>query len=176
MLRELEENVPELCRQRPEVRRAVDWRVIEERLSVSFPDDYKELAETYPPFVVDGFLNVYIPVVGQEFGFCDQLDEDLEILGDLVEVEEAHGYAAYPDAGGLLPCASSFHGDVFYWRTADSDPNQWPIVVSGRNDDWWEFPGGFVEFLSAWLGGTMERSGLPESIPSMNPKIEIRGS
>ncbi len=176
MLHELESAVPELFRQRPENVRQVDWHGIEEQLQVGLPADYKELAETYPPFVVDAFLSVHIPRVGQESTFCDGVASGLETLADLVEEDEAHGYAAHPEPDGLIPCASSFSGDVFYWRNCDADPNRWPVVVSGRNDDWWEFSGGIVKFLTAWLGGTLDRRGLPDNVPSASPRVQIIGS
>ncbi|MFI9234665.1 SMI1/KNR4 family protein [Streptomyces sp. NPDC053079] len=175
MIQQLESVVPDLRRQRPSTGRNVDWLMVEGRLRIALPADYKELAEAYPPFVVDDFLSVHLPIVGKEREFCDGVASDLEMLGDLAEEGDSHGYVPHPEPGGLIPCASSFSGDVFYWRASDSNPSQWPVVISGTNDDWWEFPGGFVEFLTAWLGGSMERRGLPEAVPSLNPRVQLFG-
>ncbi|MFF4405976.1 SMI1/KNR4 family protein [Streptomyces sp. NPDC001404] len=176
MLHALESAVPELCHQRPESGRMVNWDLIEGRLRTGLPADYKELAEAYPPFVVDEFLSVHIPRVGLESAFCEGIASDLEALTDLIDEGEAHGYSAHPDPGGLIPFASSFSGDTFYWRNCAADPSRWPVVVSGANDDWWEFPGGIVEFLTAWLDGTMDRRGLPADVPSMNPHVQLYGN
>ncbi|MEU7167296.1 hypothetical protein AB0A70_22070 [Streptomyces morookaense] len=173
MLNALESVVPDLGRQRPKAARDVDWEVIRQLLGVGLPSDYKELAGSYPAFGVDDFLCVHIPRIGGEESFCNGIREDLEMLTDLVDADMAHGYVAHPGPNGLVPCASSLSGDVFYWRVSGPDPDRWPIVVSGRDDDWWEFPGGLVAFLTAWLGGTMERHGLPRNVPSPEPRVRL---
>ncbi|WP_405760873.1 hypothetical protein OG234_21010 [Streptomyces sp. NBC_01420] len=46
-----------------------------------------------------------------------------------------------------------------------------PVVVSGRNDDWWEFPGGAIAFLVGLIDGSAERRGLPGDVPSRHPAV-----
>ncbi|MFI8522752.1 hypothetical protein ACIGEZ_33910 [Streptomyces sp. NPDC085481] len=123
--------------------------------------------------MVDEFLNIYIPMIGREKEFCDGLLEDLDVLADLADCGESHGYVPYPSEGGLIPIAATYSGDQFYWRTAASEPDLWPIVISGANDDWWEFPGGVVSFLASWLGGTLERRGLPSGVPRAKPPVRL---
>lgn len=172
MLNSLEEVLPDLARQRPQEPRTIHWSTIENRLG-KLPSDYKELAEAYPSFVVDEFLSVSIPRTGREESFCDSLLEDLQDLAQLSELDESHGYNPYPPPRGLLPVATTFSGDILYWRTNDTNPDAWTIVVSTTNDDWWQYTGTLTEFLVDWLGGTMERIGLPSEVPRRNPPVRL---
>jgi hypothetical protein len=87
-------------------------------------------------------------------------------------MDESHGYAPYPEPEGLLGWGSSPSGDQFYWRTKRSGPDSWTVVVSGRDDDWWEFPGVVVDFLAAVAGRTIPLPGLPTAFPGPTPSVK----
>ncbi|MFC7814807.1 hypothetical protein ACFUTR_09175 [Streptomyces sp. NPDC057367] len=70
-------------------------------------------------------------------------------------------YAPHSRAGGLLHCAETSSGDLFYWRTGGTDPDCWPVVSTG-NDDWWEYDKGLVSLLAGLVSGDATRRGLPD--------------
>ncbi|GAA1860892.1 hypothetical protein GCM10009687_30110 [Asanoa iriomotensis] len=73
--------------------------------------------------------------------------------------------------GGLLCWGESLSGDQFYWKVDSPDPESWPIVVFGRNDDWSEFPLGVVNFLTQMIQRTISIPGLPAAFPSSDPQV-----
>lgn len=89
----------------------------------------------------------------------------LDVLEDLAEADMAHGCVPFPQPGGLLPCAGTSSGDVFYWRTGDPDPDAWPVVVSTRNDDWWEYGKGLISLLAGLISGEVLPLGTAGPIP-----------
>ncbi|WP_139238331.1 SMI1/KNR4 family protein [Streptomyces aidingensis] len=151
--------------------RDIDFSVIEELLGVMLPRDYKELASFYPALEFDGFLVVSLPDPGAETSFVAGVQSRLDILEDLVEAGMTEGYVGHPAVNGLLPWAESLSGDGFYWRRSSGKAEEWPVVVGTRNQDWWEFPGGALAFLGGLIDGSIERLGLPTSVPSRHPRI-----
>ncbi|MFD9859339.1 hypothetical protein [Streptomyces alboflavus] len=171
IIAELERTVPSLTRWRAEGQRGVDWSVIEDELGTALPPDYRALGDAYPVLVFDDFLWVTVPSPGKESAFVSGVRETAETLQDLSDVDESHGYVPFPAEGGLLGWGSSLSGDQFYWQVNSKDPASWRVVVSGRNDDWWTFEGGAVEFLVAALSKSIALPGLPSSFPSDPPEV-----
>ncbi|OKJ01859.1 hypothetical protein AMK18_10565 [Streptomyces sp. CB01249] len=167
----LEDVAPAMVPFRSEAPRGVDFAAVSSALGSDLPTDFKELARRYPTLEFDGFLRVPLPRPGAESAFVDGIRRELEILRDPQDNDMAGGYEAHPAPNGLIPWSESLSGDVFYWRVAGSDPDSWPVVVSGRNDDWWEFPGGAIAFLVGLIDGSAERRGLPGDIPSRHPAV-----
>ncbi|GAA3989999.1 hypothetical protein GCM10022384_42470 [Streptomyces marokkonensis] len=159
---DLERALPELRAQRPDQAREIDWSEYARALGTDVPSDYKELGEAYPTFSVGGFLIVGTPRPGREAASAAARLDALDALEDLAEADMANGYVPYPRPGGLLHCAETSSGDIFYWRTGDSDPDSWPVVVSTRNDDWWEYDKGLVSLLAGLVSGDVPPWGLPD--------------
>ncbi|WP_107092071.1 MULTISPECIES: SMI1/KNR4 family protein [unclassified Streptomyces] len=149
--------------------------MIDRLLGVRLPSDYREFVLAYPAIELDGFLRVFAPVPGLEEGFVDEIREELEILGDLYESGDdlSGGYAPHPAENGLLPWGTSLSGDTFFWKVTADDGDRWPVVVGGRNGDWWEFEGGLIAFLVGLIDGTVERRGLPRDVPSARPRVHV---
>lgn len=143
-------------------------------LGTDLPRDYKELSEAYPPLTVGGFLLVSTPRPGQEAKSAAGKLRALDVLEDLAEADMAHGYVPYPQPGGLLHCAETSSGDIFYWRTGNPDPDTWPVVVSTRNDDWWEYDKGLVSLLVGLISGEVPPYGLPD--PFLRGDAEVRSA
>ncbi|MEU9066164.1 SMI1/KNR4 family protein [Streptomyces sp. NPDC048109] len=159
---DLERVLPGLRAQRPERSRRVDWAEYARALGTDVPGDYKELSEAYPTFTVGGFLIVGTPRPGNEEASARAKLDALDVLEDLAEDDMAGGYVPYPRPGGLLHCAETSSGDLFYWRTGGADPDSWPVVVSTRNDDWWEYDKGLVSLLAGLISGDVTPRGLPD--------------
>ncbi len=159
---DLERVLPTLRAQRPDRSRGIDWAEYARALGTDVPGDYKELSEAYPTFTVGGFLIVGTPRPGNEAASARAKLDALDVLEDLAEDDMAGGYVPYPRPGGLLHCAETSSGDLFYWRTGGADPDTWPVVVSTRNDDWWEYDKGLVSLLAGLISGGVTPLGLPD--------------
>ncbi|MFB8210971.1 MULTISPECIES: hypothetical protein [unclassified Streptomyces] len=171
-LSDLERVLPGLRARRPSQGRTIDWQEFARVLGTDLPSDYKELSEAYPTFTVGGFLVVGAPRPGQEAQSAAGKLRALGVLEELAEDDMSHGYVPYPQPGGLLHCAETSSGDLFYWRTGDPDPDAWPVVVSTRNDDWWEHEDGLLSLLTGLISGEVPPWGLPE--PFLGSDAEVR--
>ncbi|MFF8612005.1 SMI1/KNR4 family protein [Streptomyces sp. NPDC015350] len=131
---------------------AVDWAAVESRLGTVLPGDYKELVERFGHGEFDDYLGLLIP---------DGPPGSL----DLIEFNEFWARAAaecgggpwkpyglHPAPGGLLQWASTEQQSSFYWLTEDSDPDRWPILVTGDDyGEWDRFDGSTAEFVHRLL-------------------------
>jgi hypothetical protein len=173
-LESLEDVAVALVRQRPRRPRSVDFDLLARILDVpSLPSDYRELARAYPSMEIDGFLRVWLPVPGDENDFGRHLREELGMLSALAGDDLTYGYEAHPAPCGLIPWGESLHGDTFFWRVSDRQPDIWPVVVGSRSHEWWEFRGGVIAFLVGLIDGTLERRGLPEDVPRFPARVHL---
>ncbi|WP_254397055.1 SMI1/KNR4 family protein [Streptomyces sp. AC558_RSS880] len=169
-IEELEAVLPSMTRWRVHGERGVNWALLEAELGSALPSDFRSLAEAYPVLVIGGFLTVSVPRPGAEALWASESRED-EVLHDLYERDDTHGYIPFPQPGGLLSWGESHSGDSFYWRTSPADPDAWPVVVRGDNGDWSEFPVGAVEFLTGVYRRTIHVPGMPRGFPSDSPEV-----
>lgn len=133
-----------------------------------------ELSEHYSLLVLDEFLSVHIPDPGAEEEFISVAGEFLSDLDSLRAAGMSHGYAPHPADGGLFPWADSVEGDTWYWKTGGPDPDTWPVVVSGHNDDWFEVDVGLTAYLAGLVRGTIPPDGLPPDFPGRTPTVEAQ--
>ena len=168
----LEAVLPGLVAQRLEVPRRIDWQVVFDGLGTGLPDDYIALAESYPRLKIGKFLFVTSPAPGGESGFVEGAREDLAGAEGMAQKGMLGGYPVFPESGGLLMWGSSIDGDEFHWRT-EGQPNEWTVVVAGRNDDWFHYEGRLSSYL-AWLcSGTAVPHGLPPNFPGPEPVVSV---
>uniref|UniRef100_UPI002F90D346 hypothetical protein n=1 Tax=Streptomyces virginiae TaxID=1961 RepID=UPI002F90D346 len=153
--------------------RGIDWIAIASRLGTLFPDDYVDLANSYPSFVIDDFLSVHIPDRGDEERWGSGRLDVLAPLDSLWMSGMSQGYTPYPEPGGLIMWGDSCDGDSFYWRTTGDSPNSWTIVVAGANDDWSEFQGSLTDYLAGLITGDVAPYGLPPDFPGRTPAVDI---
>lgn len=168
----LEAALPGLVAQRLEVPRRINWQMVFDGLRTGLPDDYVTLAESYPRLEIGEWLMVTSPTPGNEAGFVEAKKEDLAGAEDMAQKGMLGGYPVFPELGGLLRWGGSIDGDEFHWRT-EGQPNEWTVVVAGRNDDWFHYEGSLSSYL-AWLcSGTAEPHGLPPNFPGPEPVVSV---
>jgi hypothetical protein len=154
--------------------RAVRWEVLKQELGVELPPDFRAFAEAYPRLEFDDFLLVHLPEPGNESSFIATVRGAAKVVRHLSESGDAKGYVPFPEPGGLLEWGSSNEGDSFYWRTWSVSPAEWPVVVSGRNDDWSEYAIGAVDFLAAIYRRDLVVPGLPSAdFPGEDPTVAV---
>lgn len=103
----------------------------------------------------------------------EALDRDVEYYLEVVRATalltpddgaEPLPFNVFPAPGGLLPFASNVDADIFCWRT-QGPPDDWTIVSFNGRDvvpEWYEFDGGFAE----WLHACLTRREFPPMAPS----------
>ncbi|MGW0935579.1 SMI1/KNR4 family protein [Streptomyces sp. NPDC002666] len=143
----LEIALPGPAAQRLEVPRRINWQVACDGLGTGLPDDYITLAESYPRLQIGAFLCVTSPAPGNEAGFTEPAKENIAGAEGMAQEEMLGGYLAFPESEGLLLWGGSMDGDEFYRRT-EGRPNEWTVVVAGRNDDWFHYEGSLSGYLA----------------------------
>jgi len=59
--------------------------------------------------------------------------------------------------------------------TVGDDLDGWPIVVTNRDDKWWHFDGGVLDFLVGICDGSLRCSKLPDDFPELPAIKELKG-
>ncbi|MEU3050653.1 hypothetical protein ABZ705_29805 [Streptomyces sp. NPDC006984] len=172
-LQDLESALPALLKFRRSKPRGIDWAFIERELGAPLPEDFKELSDFYTGLILDDFLSVHAPDPGAESEFISVAQEFLEDLEDLHGSDMSYGYAPFPELGGLIPWGDSPEGDTWYWKTGQSDPGRWLIVVSGHNDDWVEVDETLTGYLAGLVRGTLLPYALPPNFPGRTPTVAV---
>lgn len=157
------------------MRPVVDWRLVEEAIGTALPTDYRRFAGIYGPGKVDDLLWVYYPSIpSTALRLEHRIRDDLEGLRCLRARGSEHiPYPLFPEPGGLISWGGTDYGDVCYWRTHASNPEDWTVVVNeGRAPEWAEYPGSMTDFLAAVLTKRYVCPIFPKDFPSDSPTFE----
>lgn len=168
----LEAALPGLAALRLEVPRQINWEVVFSGLETGLPDDYVALAESYPRLQIGRFLSVTAPAPGAETDFVEGARMDLAGAEDMSQRDMFGGHPVFPEPGGLLRWGSSIDGDEFHWNT-EGTPNEWTVVVAGRNDDWYHHEGSLTSYLAGLCSGAVAPDGLPPYFPGDQPVVSV---
>ncbi|MFJ3927603.1 hypothetical protein [Streptomyces sp. NPDC090022] len=168
----LEQAVPGLVHHRRPAPAAYDWAAAEDVLGTALPTDFKTLAAWYPAVELDAFLTIASPDPGEEGAWarCQREERawwDSDEATDLRPPELPRG--------SLLYWGNSAEGDRFLWSTVPGDPQRWPVTVCSRNDAWWHYDGGMVQFLAELCDGTLDPWALPPVRPVVTHWIDDTG-
>ena len=104
-----------------------NWTDVEQRLSLAFPEEFKQLVQIFGIGPWANFLYVLSPFASGEL----LLERGaLRALGVLHEIRrscpEEVPYAIYPEPLGLFPWAITDNGDTLFWLT---EGYHWPTIV-----------------------------------------------
>jgi hypothetical protein len=130
---------------------------IEQRLRITLPNDYIELARKYGTggFLGGGFgfLRVLNPFAAYYFEKVQEIGEVWR--GIKADREDSVPYKIFPEVGGLLPWADDADGSMLFWLT-NGDPEYWPILaVAPRSDYYQRFDMSITTFLAGCFAGTI---------------------
>jgi len=139
-------------------RETFDWQTIEATLGLPLPEDYKRMAEVFPPGHFNGLAQLGRPGDDahprDEFlGFKALRLQDLRGQRAFAQEHDWPGtfpYPIYPEPGGLLPWGYDRRGHQLYWLTEAPDPANWPVVAvpdSYTFTDWRVFHTSTCQFL-----------------------------
>ncbi|MGW2282947.1 hypothetical protein [Streptomyces sp. NPDC001770] len=151
--------------------RAVNFEKIDHLLGTSLPEDFKELARSFPALEIGEFLRLWVPAPGDEDAYLGAVNYYLETLKDLADSGEAEGWSPYPAANGLIPWGSSLDGDIFYWCTKGACSEDWTVVANGSNGSWWEVGLSLISSIVGLIDGTCDSGELPDGAVSRESAV-----
>lgn len=133
-----------------------EWRRVWPSLGCRLPQDYQDLVRVYgvgsfddvtlwTPFTTHSGLNLVV----QARSLVTDYDE-LRV-GNPASVP----YPLFPEAGGMLPWASTGDGDSLCWLTGD-EPDQWPVVEWNSREGARRHDVGAVQFLVEYQHGARD--------------------
>ncbi|MFD0555661.1 hypothetical protein FB566_0870 [Stackebrandtia endophytica] len=164
-----------------------DWAAIEAELGLTFPEDYREWARHYTTLELHGFMRIdnfaTDPLLKLRTAAIETFDgmRELTAKRGRSDVTDRFGLVGrympalpyYPEPGGLLTWGFTNNGDWCMWLT-DPDPAKWTIVISDAVE-FWQFDGGFLDFLVGICNGSLRCSVLPENFPKRPAIKELKG-
>ncbi|MEX1229969.1 MAG: SMI1/KNR4 family protein [Planctomycetaceae bacterium] len=126
------------------------WETLQKDLSIRLPSDYFEFGMVYGSGYFEdersGQLRIYQPFWSK---FRETLDWSVANLSASREYEgeEYVPFPIFPEIPGLFIWASDVHGNDFFWHT-EGEPDEWQIVVGGRDGEWDKHDGPMTSFLA----------------------------
>lgn len=127
----------------------IDWAAAEARWSTRFPSDYVAFMSRYGGGSITAELGVLLPLPQEGVQWAPgTLAEETANAGGTWEM--FGGQAGLDlDPASILAWGVTSGPDILCWVTSDPDPEQWPVLVSGRHtrEHFTLFPCGMAEFL-----------------------------
>jgi len=159
---------------------SVDWGVLERRIGLHLPQDYRHMFREYPDLQIGKFLGIFSPPSNVD-EYVRRNSEVMEPLRDLAQDEvtlldgtedgrPVPPYPFYPEPGGLLPWGATENGDVCLWLTDSENPDEWPIIVTDGLD-YWRYNGNILSFVGGLLSGAVVCPVFPDDFP-VNDRID----
>ncbi|SDJ72466.1 hypothetical protein SAMN04487820_101491 [Actinopolyspora mzabensis] len=146
----------------------VDWGLIEERLEVGLPNDYKEFVRFYGNGTIEGFMMTFLMAPNVDNGI-EWWEEQLWVLRQLSE-DVPESYVIASSGANLLPWAYTIDNDLCYlWMEPLEDPDRWWVVSRTRDMDWSVFEGSMIEFLVEIISGSRREVWMPRDFPGEYP-------
>jgi hypothetical protein len=144
-----------------------DWEMVEHRLGMQLPQDYKELISVYGEGCFDRFLWTYSPFSANKF--LNLLDRSQAVLSAFATLKKNPNdnvpFPLFPEAGGIYPFGGTDNGDSLFWLAAGS-PSEWSIVVAeSRAPEYEQFDMPTTVFLARLLRRDVVCRIFPEDFP-----------
>jgi hypothetical protein len=128
---------------------AKEWRALEKRLGMTFPEDFKRFIGRYGSGEINDFIRIDTPFhSGNLDDYEKRVRGRLETYRGLrADDPKAWRYPAWPAPGEIFPLGSTANGDEILWRTAGK-PGEWTVLLWSRGGDGFQDCGcGWTAFL-----------------------------
>ncbi|MEX0725443.1 MAG: hypothetical protein WD065_04185 [Planctomycetaceae bacterium] len=151
------------------------WEAIQNDLKTRLPSDFCDYGMTYGSGYFDN------PIVGQirtnsPFGskYRSQVDYYSIVVQEFKDEEgdEYIPYSVFPNSPGLLIWATDVHGNEFHWLT-EGLPDDWPIIIRGRGDEWERYNGPMTSFLAKLFTRAFKTEVWPEAFYDTPTRIDF---
>jgi hypothetical protein len=157
-----------------------DWPAVEASLSLTLPDDYKALAETFPEGSFQGFISLIRPgdfgeSTSEFLGYYAHRLDDMRRWRE--DDPQRFPLPIFPEPGGLLPWGKSHRGDIFFWLTGNDDPNTWPVITTDIDVSYWStFSNAVCSFLVEVVSGRFNGAPYEMNLAASTPWFQVSQS
>jgi len=146
-----------------------DWTMVEQRLALAFPDEFKQLIQVFGTGPWSDFLHLLSPFASGELLLERRA---LRALGALHEIRRHHPeevpYAIYPESLGIFPWAVTDNGDTLCWLM---EGYHWPTIVFPPRDPTFEvYRLSPASIVAEFLNGTLPSRCLVEPFKGEAPR------
>jgi hypothetical protein len=134
------------------------WRVVEQRLGLALPSDYREFIFAYGTGRFAQFYRVYNPFSASEWmSLFPSVDRVCKAAREIKrDWPEDVPYPIYPERPGLLPWANDENGNDYYWLT-DGPPDTWQVYSDEvRAEGFRQYGRCMTDFLCEVLTGKIQ--------------------
>lgn len=111
----------------------VEWAVIESRIGILLPADYKEFCEAFGSGEFCDYLTVYASAGGADSELADVYEDNWRLAEEDPVGRDyylPHGLYRPDGQGGILQWGASGQGDEFFWLAEGSmPPGSWPVLA-----------------------------------------------
>lgn len=129
------------------------WRSIQSKLGLALPDDLRDYGLAFGTGRFCGtYIQVFNPFSNEYRGL---IDFQCDWLRDLKNYDMFPPYDVYPDSPGLLPWGRDENGHSMFWFTKGA-PENWPIVLRRRENEYEEWSMTMTNFLAQVLGNKIK--------------------
>ena len=155
---------------------SAQWKQLEQEFNLIFPDDFKQLIQTYGAGRFAGFFGIANPFYAPSGDISFQEFVHLRTR-DIAAAKASHPRTAvslpvYPEHGGLFPWGYTDNGETMCWLT-EGDSSKWPTICLeiGYLNNFDRFELSIVEFIEKWLTAQIVVPTLtpPDFYPLKNP-------
>lgn len=119
------------------------WAQIEAELGTSLPRDFRDFGRLYGSGCFLNYMAIEVPRASDNGAF---FKVRISEICDGFRRAEREGYDFWPSPGGLLPFASTGNAEYLFWLPRGA-PEDWPVLVWGRDSGFEVFDCGFTDFL-----------------------------
>jgi hypothetical protein len=156
---------PEVSSERPA---SSEWMLIEQKIGLALPQEYKTFIEQYGSGSIDNFLwilnpfskNLNLNMVHQAKNYYDVFNESTRIAGTV------EPYSYHPAKDGIFPWGITDNGDILHWL-CKGKPESWKVVISeNRCSGWHLLETGFLDTLIDIIELRFLIDCFPEDFPS----------
>jgi hypothetical protein len=134
------------------------WRVIEKKLGLVLPADYRDFVFTYGTGLFAELYRVYNPFgVTKWTNFSASIERACGWIRETKQDWPSRvPYPIFPEPSGLLPWGNDENGNNYYWITSGS-PDSWLVVSDElRGEGFREYGRRMTDFLCEVLTGKIE--------------------
>lgn len=134
--------------------RELDWAAARSLVGGSLPTDYTKFVQQHGSGSIDDFLWILVPGCSNPnldlVTVCPQMQEAVE------EMRRMFGNDIPYSHESLVPWGITDNGDVCFWHTVGSEPDDWHVVAADtRMSDWEAHECGFESYLCGVLNRTI---------------------
>ena len=134
-----------------------EWWLVEQRLGVALPTDYRDFIFAYGTGLFARFFRVYSPFAAGSMSLYSSVQDTCEWRRNTKrEFPDRVPYPIYPESPGILPWGNDENGHDYYWFM-EGGPDDWIVLADDvRGRGFSEHRCSMTEYLADVILGRVE--------------------